>query len=236
MNDVRADRRSALRQKPVSIFPSLLNCDFGILREEIASAEACGADAVHWDVMDGRFVPNFTYGPPVIASLRKSTSLFFDAHLMIVEPQKHIDAFIAAGCDNITFHIEAQPQPLELLRSIRNRGVGAGLAINPGTPVEAIFPFLGDIDLALVMTVQPGYGGQAFRRECIAKVAELQRMVGAKIPIQVDGGIQRQTAPEASVAGARWFVVGSAFYNASDRMAAFHDIHEAARAASCWQD
>lgn len=235
MAESGTDSFAAIANATASIHPSLLNCDFGILRDEIASAESAGAHAVHWDVMDGRFVPNFTYGPPVIASLRKSSKLFFDTHLMMIEPQDHIDAFIDAGCDNITFHIEAVPNPGSLLGKIRGRGVKASLAINPGTPVDAIKPWLDQIDMALVMTVQPGHGGQSFRPECMAKVAQLRQLLGQKTPIQVDGGINAKTAAIAAKEGARWFVVGSAFYNAADRPAAFKEIHQAAQLASCWQ-
>ena len=170
--------RSSRNQGPI-IAPSLLKCDFGNLRAELAALQSAGACLVHWDVMDGHFVPNLSYGAPIIASVRKATDLIFDAHLMMEEPGRYLDDFLNAGCDCLTFHYEAVDDPRSLLKAIRQAGRVAGLAINPGTPVEDILPLLPDCDMVLVMSVEPGFGGQSFMRIALEK---LQAIAGAQLP------------------------------------------------------
>ncbi|MFO0946089.1 MAG: ribulose-phosphate 3-epimerase [Planctomycetota bacterium] len=201
--------------------PSLLQCDLGNLESEIADAERCGAQVVHWDVMDGEFVPNFTYGPPVIGALRAKSSLVFDTHLMMRHPQKYLDDFLAAGCDILTVHLEAVPDPGELLRKIREGGALAGLAINPPTPVEDLKPWLELVDLVLIMSVMPGFGGQKFDPVALEKLAWVRREAPPNTLIEVDGGVNRGTIAAAANSGARMFVVGSAFFTAADRRAEF---------------
>ncbi len=208
------------------VFPSLLANDFGVLDAEIAAATALGIEALHWDVMDGHFVPNLTYGPPVVKSCRAKSAGYFDAHLMMSDPGQHLDAFLDAGCDGVTIHIEAVPQPTALLRKIRAAGRWAGLAFNPGTPVAAVEPFLADCDLALAMSVQPGFGGQAFNPVALDKLKRL-RQLHPDLLLQIDGGIAPKTIKAAVDAGANLLVVGSAFYGAKDRAAALADLRAA---------
>lgn len=222
----RNQTRAALSADGPHICPSLLNCDFGILASEIDSAGSCGAIEVHWDVMDGFFVPNFTYGPPIIASLRPASSLIYDAHLMMKEPQRYLDDFIKAGCDTITIHLEALPDPREALQKIRAGGALAGLAINPPTPVESLDPWLDDVDLVLIMSVMPGFGGQSFDERVLPKLEWVKKHARPGTLIQVDGGVNRKTIARAYQAGARLFVVGSAFYNAPDRKAEYDALVE----------
>lgn len=210
-------------QLPV-IAPSILKVNYGDLAGEIRRLEAADAKLLHWDVMDGNFVPNLSYGAMVIASLRKQTELFFDAHLMIAHPEKYVDDYIAAGCDSITIHIEAAPEPAEVLKKIRSAGAHAGLAINPTTPVSAIEPWLDLCDMVLVMSVQPGFGGQKFRPEVLPKFAELKSKVSPDVRLSIDGGIGHSTIAAATAAGARLFVAGSAIFDASDYSVAIRDL------------
>lgn len=194
----------------------MLKCDFGNLQRDVAQLERAGADVLHWDVMDGRFVPNLSYGAMVIERVRDATGLPFDAHLMIAEPERYLDDYIAAGCDAITFHIEAVPEPGALLRRIREADLVAGLAINPGTPVSAIEPFLSECDLVLVMSVEPGFGGQSFMPQVLPKVEQLREQTGPEMVISIDGGIGPETIGDSAIAGANLFVAGSAVFNAAD--------------------
>lgn len=216
-----SEARKRLLGSNAVLCPSLLQCDLGNLEAEIADAERCGATLVHWDVMDGEFVPNFTYGPPVIGALRPKSSLIFDAHLMMRHPEKYLDDFLAAGCDILTIHWEAVPEPGELLRKIRDGGALAGLAINPPTPVEHLRPWLDQVDLVLIMSVMPGFGGQKFDPVALEKLAWVRREARPETLLEVDGGINRGTIASAAGAGARMFVVGSAFFTAADRRAEF---------------
>lgn len=211
------------------IFPSLLACDFGVLAEEIGQAARCGAPAVHWDVMDGRFVPNLTYGAPVIRSLRCRSELVFDAHLMMAEPERYLDDFLAAGCDIITVHVETDTDIEALVERIRGGGALAGLALNPPTAVERLEPWIGRVDLILVMSVMPGFGGQQFDSRALAKLRWIEERFGPEVVLQVDGGINRGTIRDVVQAGARALVVGSAFYGASDRAAEFEALMQLAR-------
>ena len=205
--------------RPPRLAPSLLASDFSRLAEESARVADAGADWLHLDVMDGHFVPNLSFGAPVIECLRKRSELPFDVHLMIEEPGRYLDDFIAAGADWITFHIEAEPNPRPLLERIHAAGRRGGLAIRPGTPVEAILEYVPECDIALVMTVEPGFGGQSFMREPLAKIGPLRaaaEAAGTTLEIEVDGGIDLETLPEALQAGANVFVAGSAIFRSSD--------------------
>ena len=211
------------------ITPSLLDCDFARVGEEIAAFERAGVVALHLDVMDGHFVPNLSYGPPVIADWRPVTDLPFEAHLMIAEPARYLDAFVEAGADSILFHIEAVPEPLELLQSIREHGCRAGLVLNPPTPWSAVEPFLDQVDSVLVMSVMPGFGGQSFQDEVLEKVAAL-RSSRPTLRIAMDGGINARTADRATGAGATQLIVGSASYRTDGNYAAaLGAVAEAAR-------
>lgn len=194
----------------------MLKCDFANLHREVELLESAGAQVLHLDVMDGHFVPNLSYGPPVIKSLRAVTALPFDAHLMISEPGRYLDDYLDAGCDAMTVHIEAAPDPVAILRRIRKGGAAAGLALNPGTPVEAIIPYLPECDLVLVMSVEPGFGGQKFMPAVLEKVRRLAPLMGNDRLLSIDGGIGHDTIAAAAGAGATQFVVGSAIFDTPD--------------------
>jgi ribulose-phosphate 3-epimerase len=226
----RAGRLAAFRAAAAPVVtPSLLGCDFARVADELATLERAGAHGVHLDVMDGHFVSNLTYGPPPIESWRKVTDLFFDAHLMIDDPARYLDEFLAAGCDAVAVHIEVLPDPRPVLRRIRDAGASATLTLNPPTPLAAIEPFLDDADAVLVMSVIPGRGGQAFRREALDRVRAL-RAARPNLPISVDGGIKASNAAEVVAAGATQLVVGSAIFRpGADRVAALAELEAAAR-------
>lgn len=211
----------------VKISPSILACDFTKLGEEIESICLGGAEMAHLDVMDGIFVTNISFGLPVIESIRKSTSMFLDVHLMITQPERYISRFIDAGADLVTFHIEATDCPEECLEIIRSRGKKAAISVKPNTPVEDIYPYLDRCDMILVMTVEPGYGGQALIPECLEKVKKLKAEIdkrGLDIDIQVDGGINEKNAEEAKLAGANVLVAGSAVFKYEDRKSAIDKL------------
>lgn len=213
----------------IQISPSVLACDFSKLGEEVRSVHEAGADMIHLDVMDGCFVPNISFGLPVIECLRRTTDAFFDVHLMIDAPERYIERFAKAGADLISFHLEATEDPAACLRAIRACGKKAALAIKPNTPAEAVYPYLSLCDMILVMTVEPGYGGQALIPSTLDKVATLRRNLQARsmyLPIQVDGGINRSTAAEAVRAGADVLVAGSAVFRAADRAAEIRALRE----------
>ncbi len=199
----------------------MLKCDFGNLRREIelldrAILDQDGAAVLHWDVMDGHFVPNLSYGAMVIERTRPMTRAVFDAHLMISDPAKYLDEYVKAGCDAITFHIEAVPQPRDLLRRIREKGCLAGIALNPKTPVSALESAVGECDLVLVMSVEPGFGGQSFIAGSSEKVAEVRSRFGPSVIVSIDGGIGPKTISGPAAAGCDLFVAGSSVFDMPD--------------------
>jgi ribulose-phosphate 3-epimerase len=216
----RAERFRAwdAAERPI-VTPSLLNCDFSKMAEELEALRRAGAEAVHLDVMDGHFVPNLSYGAPVVADWRPHTQFFFDTHLMISDPARYLDDFIKAGCDNIIFHIEVVPDPSTLLRTIRAKGCRGVLALNPPTPLDTITPYVDEADGVLVMSVMPGFGGQEFEPQVLDKVRAL-RASHPRLPISIDGGINPRTAAEAVEAGVTQLVAGSAIFRSDGNYAA----------------
>ena len=200
----------------IIVAPSILSADFSKLGEEIQKVETLGADWIHVDVMDGHFVPNLTIGAPVVKSVRKTTMLPLDVHLMIENPEKYVDDFILAGSDIITFHYEAVKEPLELISKIKEKGVKAGISIKPKTPAKEIFPYLDKVDLVLVMTVEPGFGGQKFMNDCALKIKEIRPAASENLIIEVDGGINSETARICKDYGVNALVAGNYIYKADD--------------------
>ena len=199
----------------VRIAPSILSADFARLGEEIAAVAAAGADFIHVDVMDGHFVPNLTIGPLVVSAIRKATTLPFDVHLMIAPVDPYIDDFARAGADILTVHPEAGPHLHRTLQSIRAAGMKPGVALNPATPAAVLEPVIGDVDLILVMSVNPGFGGQSFIRSQLKKIETIRKLIdasGREIMLEVDGGVNEQTAKDVIAAGADVLVAGSAVF------------------------
>lgn len=216
------------------VAPSILSADLANLAVEVKAVVDAGATVVHFDVMDGRFVPPITVGPVVLSALRDAlpASIYLDVHLMIETPERQIEDFASAGADGITFHAEATPHAHRVLHQIREADCRAGLAVCPATP-PAVFEEVADmVDLALVMTVNPGWGGQALIPSCLEKVKQVREILGPDAAIQVDGGVDADTAPLCAAAGATWFVAGSAVFGAEDPGAAYRTIAAAAGVGS----
>ena len=209
------------------ISPSLISADFSRLGDELKNLERLGIDAVHLDVMDGAFVPNITFGQVLIKSLRGASGICFDTHLMIEKPGRYLDDFIKAGSDIITVHFEASDDLRADLQHIRAAGVKAGVSVKPKTPVSVLEPFLDDIDLILIMTVEPGFGGQGVIPECVKKIAEAKALIGERdIIIEADGGATVANAKDFKAAGCDMLVAGTAFFKAADRKAAYEALSE----------
>ena len=219
----------------VELVPSILSADFSKLALEIEAAERGGGSAIHIDIMDGHFVPNLTMGPPVVKSLRKVTRLPLDCHLMITEPDRWAPAYAEAGARNVTIHAEAATSPVRTLRMIRSAGSRAGLAVNPATPVEPYADLLPEIDMMLLMTVEPGFGGQPFLDLVLPKLRRARDLVtrhGGTVWLQVDGGVSEKTIERCAEAGADVFVAGSAVYGADDPAAAVQALRAQAEQAT----
>ncbi|QEG41575.1 ribulose-phosphate 3-epimerase [Roseimaritima ulvae] len=220
------ERLTKLRNASPAVLPSLLQCDFGDLRSEVERLQAAGIRALHLDVMDGHFVPNLTYGMPIVAGLRKLTDLPLDVHLMISDPAAYVDDFAAAGADMLTFHIEAVPEPAQLIQQIHSHGIVAGVALNPQTPMEALSGCLDQVDAVLVMSVNAGFGGQAFDPEAVQRLQQL-RQSHPELLLEVDGGIKPETIGPCHQAGCDLFVVGSAIFGQDDYAAAVRQLRDA---------
>jgi ribulose-phosphate 3-epimerase len=218
----------------VQIAPSLLSADFARLADAVAAAERAGADMIHFDVMDGHFVPNITIGPPVLKSVARATKLPIDVHLMIENPDRYVEAFVEAGAASISVHVEAAVHLHRVVHLIKGLGVKAGVVLNPATPVTALEQIAGDVDFVLVMTVNPGFGGQTFipRSESkVRAVRDLLRREGSTAPIEVDGGIDVRTAPRIVAAGADILVAGNAVFGSPDPERAIRELRAAAGSA-----
>jgi ribulose-phosphate 3-epimerase len=211
----------------IEIVPSILSADFAQLADELAVIEKAGAKMVHLDIMDGHFVPNITIGPPVVAKLRNHSHLFFDCHLMISDPRKYAPIFVEAGANHLTFHIEAEKNPAELIKILHDIDTSAGVCLNPETPVKAIEEVAPLCDMILVMTVRPGFGAQEFMQEAAKKIIEVRKIVGPDIRVEVDGGIDSKTAPLVVSYGADTIVAGNAIFSKPDRVAAIYALRQA---------
>jgi len=204
----------------ITIAPSILSADFARMGEEVRSAKAAGADWLHIDVMDGHFVPNLTVGPDMVKALKGAVDLFLDVHLMVTNPEKFFGPFAAAGADLLTFHIEIDPDPTEKIRMARGFGCQVGLSLNPDRPLESVLPFLSQVDLLLLMSVFPGFGGQKFIPESLSRAKALRDFIRANhLPcrLQVDGGVTRDNASDLVAAGVEVLVMGTAFFKERDR-------------------
>jgi len=217
-------------QRSIRLAPSLLSADFSRLDREIESVQEAGADLLHIDVMDGHFVPNITIGPFIVEAIKRAARIPLDVHLMISEPAKFVRQFLDAGADSLNFHIETAPHPQAIIEKIRKHGAKAGLVLSPETPAETLLDHLGSVDQVLVMTVNPGFGGQKLIPECVEKVRTIARAAPG-LEIEVDGGINIDTVPEVVSAGANVLVAGSAIFGKEDRAAAIAAMRRAAATA-----
>ena len=219
----------------VQIAPSILSADFAALGEAVAAAERGGADLIHVDVMDGHFVPNITIGPPVVKALKRVAHVPLDVHLMIQEPDRYLEAFADAGAAMMSVHVEVLPHLHRTVHAIKALGVKAGVVLNPSTPVAAIEEIAGDVDFVLVMSVNPGFGGQSFIPRSESKVREVRRLLdlaeNSAAPVEIDGGIDAHTAPRVVAAGARILVAGSAIFHSPDPERATRDLKTIASGA-----
>ncbi len=224
--------RDDFREPGIRIAPSILSADFARLAEDVAQIEQGGADCVHLDVMDGHFVPNLTIGPAVIKSLRPHSKLLFDTHLMITEPLRYAEAFAKAGTDSITFHIEVVDDPHDAVKALRDLDVGVGVVLNPHTPAETIWPVIEAVDLVLVMSVNPGFGGQSFIESTLGKMQAIRERLRPDQRLEVDGGINTSTVARAVQAGADILVAGSAIFAQDDPVAAMNELRSLAEEAA----
>ncbi len=219
--------------RKIEISPSVLGANLMCLGEEIRRVEELGIGWLHLDHMDGHFVPNISFGPDFVSAMRKQTKLFLDVHLMLSEPMKYIETYAKAGADLITVHVEADDDAETMLRAIAAQGIKAGISIKPDTPVQAIEPLLPLCDLVLVMTVEPGFGGQSLREDCVAKIPELKAIIeksGREILIEVDGGVKRENAEKVVRAGADVLVMGTGLFRADDPKAVVREVLACAEA------
>lgn len=217
------DSLTSLSHHTVSIAPSILAADFARLGEEIAAIDAAGAEVIHVDVMDGHFVPNLTIGPPVVKALRGCSKRPFDVHLMVTDPQDFVAPFAEAGADGITIHVEIEGDVHGTLEHIRSRGCSRGISLRPNTPASDLEPYIDEVELILVMTVEPGFGGQSFRADMLPKIREIREMIrrsGRSVHLEVDGGINPETAPRVIEAGANLLVAGTSVFRAPNGPAA----------------
>lgn len=222
-----------MSERKIEISPSVLGANLMCLGEEIRRVEELGIGWLHLDHMDGHFVPNISFGPDFVSAMRKQTKLFLDVHLMLSEPMKYIETYAKAGADLITVHVEADDDAETMLRAIAAQGIKAGISIKPDTPVQAIEPLLPLCDLVLVMTVEPGFGGQSLREDCVAKIPELKAMIekaGRDILIEVDGGVKRENAEKVVRAGADVLVMGTGLFRADDPKAVVREVLACAEA------
>lgn len=221
-----------LRAARPAVLPSLLLCDFGHLDDEVARLEEAGVPALHLDVMDGHFVPNFTYGMPIVEAVRRLTAMPLDVHLMMDCPERFLEAFRQAGADVLTVHAEAVSRPVEVLRAIRDLGAGAGLAFNPSTPLDVLDECIDYVDVILIMSVNAGFGGQTFQPVALERLSWVRRRYGPDVLVEVDGGVNAQNIKECATAGADMFVVGSAIFRNHDYKSAVDELTTLVSAAA----
>jgi ribulose-phosphate 3-epimerase len=215
--------------KKMRIAPSILSANFACLAADIAKVESC-AELLHLDVMDGHFVPNITFGPPLVKSVRANTRMFLDVHLMISDPDFYAEPFVKAGADNLTFHIEVAKEPVKLVEKIRKLGIGVSVSLNPDTPAESLEPVIDLVDMVLVMTVMPGFGGQPFREDCLPKIEKILNR-RPEVLLEVDGGINDETIGRVVQAGADTFVAGTAVFGDPQPEQAIRKLKEIIKAA-----